>query len=103
MPSESLDQKLGRFLRQQRGTQTFAQFARKLGVSGSTLNRIENGQGSTTLRLVQQFLKALRCDYEDVFGNRVSLLLAAETPASATPVSGAKPDKASYPRARRKK
>lgn len=50
---ESLDQKLARFVRQQRGTLTFKQFARKLGLSESTLHRIENGQQSATLRAVQ--------------------------------------------------
>ncbi len=90
-------------MRRQRGTQTFAQFARKLGVSESTLHRIENCQGSSTLRLVQQFLKVLRCDYDDVFGNPASLFPAAETSASATTLSGAKPAAASYPRGRRKK
>ncbi len=82
MPPESLDQKLARFLRQQRGTQTFAQFARKLGVGESTLHRIENGQQSVTLRALGQILRALHCDYEDVFGESVGV---AETPTGEKP------------------
>lgn len=103
MPPESLDQKLARFVRLQRGTQTFSQFARKLGVSESTLHRIENGHGSTTLRLLQQILKILRCDYEDVFGGPSSQLRAAETPSSDAPVSGEKPVAGSYRKAGKRK
>jgi len=90
VPPETLDQKLARFLRLQRGTMTFAQFSRKLGVSGSTLHRIENGQQSATLERLQQFLRALRCDYEDVFGDPSRLLRAAETPSSEKPNEGFK-------------
>jgi DNA-binding XRE family transcriptional regulator len=103
VPPESLDQKFSRFVRLQRGTQTFAQFARKLGVSESTLHRIENGHGSSTLRLVQQILRALRCDYEDAFGDPASQLRAAETPSAIVPVAGAKPATGSYREAGRKK
>lgn len=102
MPPESLDQKLARFLREQRGTQTFSQFARKLGVSESTLHRIENGQQSATLRRVQQFLRALHCDYEDIFGDPSSQLRAAETPSGAVPVGRGKPEAGSYRKAGRK-
>lgn len=86
MPPESLDQKLARFMRQQRGTQTFAQFARKLGVSESTLHRIENGHGSSTLRLLQQILRILHRDCGDVFGDPAHFLRAAETPERANPM-----------------
>ncbi len=103
MPPESLDQKLARFVRLQRGTQTFSQFARKLGLGESTLHRIENGQQSATLRSVQQILKALRCDYQDVFGDPASQLRAAEGPVSVTPVSETKPAAGSYRKAGRRK
>jgi transcriptional regulator with XRE-family HTH domain len=102
VPPESLDQKLARFLRQQRGTQTFAQFARKLGVSGSTLHRIENGQQSATLQRVQQFLRALHCDYEDVFGSG-ALLKAAETPGAEKPAAPASPGRRYQKKPRRRK
>jgi transcriptional regulator with XRE-family HTH domain len=84
VPPETLDQKFARFVRQQRGMQTFAQFARKLQVSESTLHRIENGHGSSTLRLVQQILRALHCDYEDAFGSG-AMLKAAELPLAEKP------------------
>lgn len=100
MPPESLDQKLARFVRLQRGTQTFSQFARKLGLGESTLHRIENGQQSATLRSVQQILKALRCDYDDVFGDSAGV---AENSSSAKPVSETKPAAGSYRKAGRKK
>ena len=41
---KSLEQQLGAFLRRQRGDATYAQFARKLGVSQSTLFRLEQGR-----------------------------------------------------------
>lgn len=90
MPLETLDQKLARFLRLQRGTMTYAQFSRKLSVAGATLHRIENGQQSATLRIVQQICRALHCDYEDVFGDPAALLRAAETPAEEKPTEGFK-------------
>lgn len=103
VPQESLDQKLARFVRQQRGTLTFKQFARKLGLSESTLHRIENGQQSATLRAVQQILRVLRCDYEDVFGDPASQLRAAETASSTPSGGGDKPTTVPYPRPRRKR
>ena len=65
---ETLDQKLARFLRKQRGTMTFVQFSRKTGLLPSTLHRLENGQQSITLRRLQQLQTRLKCRFEDIFG-----------------------------------
>lgn len=62
-----LDQQLALFLRKQRGKATFADFARKLGLSASTLYRLENGQQSITLQKLEQVLKRLKCSLDDVF------------------------------------
>ena len=57
----SLDQQFARFLRRKRGERPCAQFARKLGISASTLHRLENGQQGTTLQRFQQILGRLKC------------------------------------------
>ena len=39
-------------------------FARKLGISQSTLARIENAGQNTTLSTLEQIMKALKCDID---------------------------------------
>ena len=46
---------------------TYAQFSRKLGVSPSTLHRIESGEQSATLKLLQQVLSRLKVDLRAIF------------------------------------
>ena len=62
-----LDEQLGEFLRKKRGDATYAAFARKLGVSASTLYRLENGEQSITLQRLEQVLARLKCSIRDVF------------------------------------
>ena len=64
-----LDQQFGQFLRLRRGQATFAQFARKLGISPSTLYRLENQEQSITLQLLEQVLERLDCSLSQVFKN----------------------------------
>ena len=92
MPPESLDQKLARFLRSQRGGLTYTQFARKVGLGESTLHRIENGQQSATLRAVQLILKGLKCSYSDVFESASPGLRVAES----NPPVGKRPEKKTF-------
>ena len=68
MVGRKLDQQFGRFLREKRGTATFAQFARRLGISTSTLYRLENGDQSITLQLLEQVLDRLKVSLTEVFG-----------------------------------
>jgi len=42
-------------------------FARKLGISQSTLARIENAGQNTTLLTLEQIMKALKCDIGELF------------------------------------
>lgn len=55
------------FLRKQRGNSTYAAFARKLGVSPSTVFRLENQEQSATLDRLHQILSRLKCSLKDVF------------------------------------
>lgn len=68
MPTPSpLDKKLAKFLKEQRGEMTFAQFSKKTGLPRSTLFRLENGEQSITLGRLQQIMDRLKVDLEDVF------------------------------------
>jgi transcriptional regulator with XRE-family HTH domain len=65
---ESLDKKkLAVFLRKKRGETPYATFAKKLGITPSSLFRLENGQQSITLKTLEQILDRLNLDLNDVF------------------------------------
>ena len=64
---KSLDKKFGRFLRGKRGKDSYAVFARKLGISASTLFRLETGEQSVTLGKMEDVLKKLKAGVRDVF------------------------------------
>ena len=53
--------KLAKNIRTRRGDKSQQVFARKLGISQSTLARLESAEQNTTLRTLQQLMKALRC------------------------------------------
>ncbi len=63
----SLPKQLGQFLRRKRGEMTLPAFARKLGVSSSSLHRIEMGEQNVTLKTLEHLLKRLKCGISDVF------------------------------------
>lgn len=63
----SLHQQLGWFLRKERGALTYQQFARKVGVSKSTLHRMELGEQNVTLETLEQLTKRLKCSLSDIF------------------------------------
>ena len=62
-----LQKRLGRFLRQKRGELTLSVYARKLGISSSSLHRMEMGEQNVTLITLEQLLKRLKCRVSDVF------------------------------------
>jgi transcriptional regulator with XRE-family HTH domain len=64
---QTLDKDLASFLRKRRGEVTYAVFARKLGMTPSSLFRLENGQQSITLKKLQQIMDRLRCSVQDIF------------------------------------
>jgi DNA-binding XRE family transcriptional regulator len=61
------NKELASFLRQRRGVTPYAAFARKLGMTRSSLFRLENGQQSITLKRLQEIIDRLRCDIRDIF------------------------------------
>ena len=67
---QTLDEQLATFLRRKRGDLPYAAFAKKLGITPSSLFRLENGQQSVTLKTLQQILERLKCGVEDVFTER---------------------------------
>ena len=63
----ALQKQLGRFLRQKRGELTLPAYARKIGISSSSLHRMEMGEQNVTLKTLEQLLKRLNCRISDVF------------------------------------
>jgi transcriptional regulator with XRE-family HTH domain len=58
---------LAEFLRWKRGDQTFQQFARKIGLSDSTLQRIEMMQQNVTIDTLEQIATRFRRKVSDIF------------------------------------
>jgi transcriptional regulator with XRE-family HTH domain len=63
---KSLDKQFGRFLRQQRGNDSYAVFAKRLGISASTLFRLENAEQSVTLGKLEDILGRLKTSVRNV-------------------------------------
>jgi len=63
----SMQKQLGQFLRRRRGELTLPAFARKLGISSSSLHRMELGEQNVTLKTLELLLKRLKCNASDVF------------------------------------
>jgi DNA-binding Xre family transcriptional regulator len=64
---QKLRKHLGSFLRSARGDLTFAQFEKKMGISGSTLHRIELGQQNVTLDTLEAIMDRLKVTTADIF------------------------------------
>ena len=63
----SMQKQLGQYLRERRGEMTLPAFARKLGISSSSLHRMEMGEQNVTLTTLERLLKRLKCNAADVF------------------------------------
>ena len=64
---KSLDRQLAEFLRKQRGELSYAQFAKKTGISHMTLYRVEKGEHRLTVDKLDTVLKKLKLRVSDVF------------------------------------
>ncbi len=63
----SLHKQLSRFLRKKRGEMSYPAFARKLGISSSSLHRMELGQQNVTLKTLEHLRKRFKCSVSDIF------------------------------------
>jgi len=58
---------LGAYLRKRRGELTYAQFSRRIGVSKSTLQRLEQAEQNITVDTLEHLLGKLSVRISDVF------------------------------------
>jgi DNA-binding Xre family transcriptional regulator len=65
----SMQKQLGQYLRKRRGEMTLPAFARKLGISSSSLHRMEMGEQNVTITTLERLLKRLKCNVSDVFND----------------------------------
>jgi len=64
---QKMAKQLGAFLRTKRGSLTYAQFARKVGISDSSLQRLETGEQNLTLKTLEHIVNRLKCKVSDIF------------------------------------
>ena len=67
MPKQSLDARLAKFLRKQRGELSYEAFARKLSIGHMTARRLESGEHHITLRKLGVIMAKLKVRLSDVF------------------------------------
>src|SRR5688572_24623207 len=65
----SLQRQLGKFLREKRGEASLPAFARKVGISSSSLHRMEMGEQNVTLKTLEHLLRRFNCRLADIFPN----------------------------------
>ncbi len=65
--AQRLAKQLGAFLRKKRGDLTYQQFSRKMGISDSTLHRMELGEQNVTLKTLEQICDRLKCKVSEMF------------------------------------
>jgi transcriptional regulator with XRE-family HTH domain len=67
MRPSPFDERFAAFLRRQRGEKAYRAFAPKLGLTRSTLYRLENLEQSVTLTKLHDILVRLRCSADEIF------------------------------------
>jgi len=63
----SYEKQLAAFLRQRRGELTFREFARKVGLSASSLQRLELGEQNVTLKTIKLITERLKVPIREIF------------------------------------
>lgn len=63
----NLERRLASFLKRERGALSYADFAKKTGLSHTTLHRIERGEHHLTLYKLETVLDKLKIRLADVF------------------------------------
>jgi len=62
-----MQKQLGQFLRKKRGKMSYPAFARRVGISSSSLQRMEMGEQNVTLKTLEYLMKRLKCSVNDIF------------------------------------
>ena len=65
--NKRLPKKLAKFMQEKRGDLTFEQFSEKLGISSTSLHRIERCKQNVTLETLQKICDRLKCKTADIF------------------------------------
>lgn len=65
-PLSKLEKQFAKRLKQLRGETSQVAFAKKLGIAQSTLNRIENGEQSATLHIIEKISDKLKLRVRDL-------------------------------------
>ena len=63
------EKQLAQYLRAARGQQTYRAFAKKLSISASSLQRLEQAEQNVTLRTVQQIVRRLGISIRDILSD----------------------------------
>ncbi|PWU12225.1 MAG: hypothetical protein C5B50_21870 [Verrucomicrobia bacterium] len=63
----NLDRQLAKYLRRKRGGLSYAQFSRRVGLSHTTLHRLERGEHHLTLSKLGVLLDKLKVQMRDIF------------------------------------
>jgi len=64
---KSLDYQLAQYLRKARGEMSYVQFGKKIGISNTTLHRMERGEHHLTLYKLETVMSRLKIKLGDVF------------------------------------
>jgi transcriptional regulator with XRE-family HTH domain len=65
----NLDRQLAKFLKEKRGELSYAEFSKRVGVSYTTLHRVERGEHHLTLNKLETILEKLKVRMRDIFPN----------------------------------
>jgi transcriptional regulator with XRE-family HTH domain len=65
----NLDRQLATFLKKERGSLSYADFSKKIGLSHTTLHRIERGEHHLTLNKLETVLNRLKICLRDIYPN----------------------------------
>ncbi|MFN3409827.1 MAG: helix-turn-helix transcriptional regulator [Limisphaerales bacterium] len=63
----NLERQLAAFLRKRRGPLSYAKFSRQVGLSHTTLHRLERGEHHLTLCKLETVLRKLKVRLKDIF------------------------------------
>jgi transcriptional regulator with XRE-family HTH domain len=63
----NLDRQLAKYLRKKRGSLSYAQFSKQIGLSHTTIHRLERGEHHLTLNKLETILGKLKIKLSDIF------------------------------------